>query len=149
MIVYNLKCRKDHVFEAWFRDSATYDAQAAAGELACPTCGNRGIEKALMAPRLGKSEKGRPPVDAKAEQKAVMETQQAGEAMKALSELRQKIEQNFDYVGPKFAEEARKIHYGETDSRNIYGETSSEDAEALKEEGIGFGRIPWVPDHDA
>ena len=152
MIVFNLKCRKDHVFEAWFRDSASYDAQEKAGDLACPTCGSRKIEKALMAPRLGKSGKSKQLVPVKPEttnQKAVMETQEAGETMKALRELREKIEQNCDYVGPSFAEEARKIHYGETDPRGIYGETSSEDAEALTEEGVSFGRIPWAPDHDS
>jgi hypothetical protein len=149
MIVFNLKCRKDHVFEAWFRDSASYDAQAEAGDLACPTCGSREIEKALMAPRLGRSGKSGHPGGGEPNQKAVMETQQAGEAMKALRGLREKIERTCDYVGPSFAEEARKIHYGETDPRNIYGETSSEDAEALKEEGVSFGRVPWAPDRDS
>ncbi len=149
MIVFNLQCRKNHVFEAWFRDSSAYDEQAEAGELACPTCGSRKIEKALMAPRLGPSGKSGHPVDEEPGQKAVMETQQAGEAMNALRELREKIERNCDYVGPSFAEEARKIHYGETDPRSIYGETSSEDAEALKEEGVSFGRVPWVPDRDS
>ena len=147
MIVYNLKCRKDHVFEAWFRDSATYDEQAAAGALACPTCGNRKIEKALMAPRLSKGTAGNdgPAVT----QKAAMETKKVGEVKKALGELRQKIEANFDYVGPSFAEEARKIHYGEADARNIYGETSDDQAKALSEEGVDFGRIPWVPREDS
>ncbi len=147
MIVYNLKCRKDHVFEAWFRDSATYEKQEAAGALACPTCGNRKIEKALMAPRLSKgTAKDDGPVMT---HKAAMETKKAGEVKKALGELRQKIEENFDYVGPRFAEEARKIHYGEADSRNIYGETSDEQAEALSEEGVDFGQIPWVPREDS
>ena len=149
MIVFNLKCRKDHVFEAWFRGSASYDRQAEDGELSCPTCGSRKIEKALMAPRLGRSGKSGHPVEGEPNQKAVMETQRAGEAMKALRELREKIERNCDYVGPVFAEEARKIHYGETDPRSIYGETSNEDAEALKEEGVSFGRVPWAPDHDS
>ena len=149
MIVYNLKCRKDHVFEAWFRDSAAYDEQAAGGKLACPTCGSGKVEKALMAPRLGKSENDAQPAAKKAVQMAAKETQQAGEAMKVLRELRRKIEDNFDYVGPGFAEEARKIHYREAEARNIYGETSEQDAEALKEEGVGFGRIPWVPRQDS
>ena len=149
MIVFNLTCRKNHVFEAWFRDTASYDGQAEAGDLACPTCGSRKIEKALMAPRLGRPGKGGHAVDGEPNQKAVMETQQAGEAMKALRGLREKIEKNCDYVGPSFAEEARKIHYGETDPRSIYGETSNEDAEALKEEGVSFGRVPWAPDNDS
>jgi hypothetical protein len=84
-----------------------------------------------------------------ASEKAVMETEQAGQMMKALAEVRRKIEENFDHVGPAFAEEARKIHYGEADPRNIYGETSDEDAEALREEGVSFGRIPWAPRQDS
>jgi hypothetical protein len=150
MIVYNLKCRKDHLFEAWFRDSAAYDEQATAGVLSCPICGNRKVEKALMAPRLSKgaakTEDAAPVVPS---EKAVMETEQAGQMMKALAEVRRKIEENFDHVGPAFAEEARRIHYGEADPRNIYGETSNEEAEELREEGVSFGRIPWAPRQDS
>ena len=145
MIVYNLKCRRNHLFEAWFRSSAAYDEQAAAGVISCPICGTRKVEKALMAPRLskgaGKAENEALPAD---HQKAIVETETSGEVMKAMSELRQKIEDNFDHVGPQFAEEARKIHYGEADPRNIYGETSDEEAEALREEGVRFGRVPWA-----
>jgi len=152
MIVYNLKCRKDHLFEAWFRDSSAYDEQATAGVLSCPFCGSRKVEKALMAPRLSKGAakvEEAAPVPVAASEKAVMETEQAGQMMKALAEVRRKIEENFDHVGPAFAEEARKIHYGEADPRNIYGETSDEDAEALREEGVSFGRIPWAPRQDS
>lgn len=149
MIVYNLKCRRDHLFEAWFRDSAAYDEQAAAGIVSCPICGTRKVEKALMAPRLSKgarrSEEAAPtPAQQSDHQKAIVETEKSGEVMKAMAELRQKIEENFDHVGPQFAEEARKIHYGEADPRNIYGETSDEEAEALREEGVRFGRVPWA-----
>ncbi len=144
MIVYDLRCRKDHVFEAWFCDSAAYEAQAAAGWVACPVCGSKKIAKAPMAPRLAKGGTGGTARDA-----AETETAQAAEAMGALRELRRKIEENCDYVGPGFAEEARKIHYGETDARNIYGETSDGEAEALHEEGVSFQRIPWAPRHDS
>lgn len=139
MIKYELKCRKDHVFEGWFQDSATYDKQAAAGEIACPVCNSRKISKAPMAPSIARSKAERSADEAK--QKAVM--------MKALRELRDHVEKNADYVGDKFAEEARKIHYGETDERNIYGETSKDEAEALAEEGIDVAMIPWVPRGDA
>lgn len=150
MIVYNLKCRKAHLFEAWFRDSAAFDEQAAGGVLSCPVCGSRKVEKALMAPRLSKGA-GKAEGDAPAprQEKALMETEKAGRTMKALAELRQKIEENFDHVGPRFAEEARKIHYGEADPRNIYGDSSDEEAEALREEGVEFGRIPWLPRQDS
>jgi hypothetical protein len=144
MIVYDLKCRKGHGFEAWFRDSAAYDAQVGAGGVACPLCGSKKVEKAPMAPRLAKGGTG-----GEASDPVESESAQAAEAMKALRDLRQKVEENCDYVGPGFAEEARKIHYGETDARNIYGETSDEEAEALSEEGVSFGRIPWAPRQDS
>ncbi len=169
MILYDLKCRKDHVFETWFRDSAAYEEQVAAGAIACPTCGSRKIEKAVMAPRLAKGAraadnaegeaKGEPgggpsggpsggPGDGMA-MRAVKGTAEAAELMGQLRALRQKVEENCDYVGGKFAEEARKIHYGEEDPRNIYGETSDEQAEELHEEGVTFSRIPWAPRHNS
>ena len=161
MIVYDLKCRKDHVFETWFRDSAAYEEQVAAGAIACPVCGSKKIEKALMAPRLARG--GRAGDDAAGEAKggagsgpgggmamrAVKGTAEAAELMGQLRELRQKVEETCDYVGGNFAEEARKIHYGEQDPRNIYGETSDQQAKELHEEGVTFNRIPWAPRHDS
>ena len=81
--------------------------------------------------------------------RAVKGTAEAAELMGQLRELRQKVEDNCDYVGGNFAEEARKIHYGEEDPRNIYGETSDKQAEELREEGVTFNRIPWAPRHDS
>ena len=77
--------------------------------------------------------------------KAMREVEQSAKMRRALQELRRQVEESFDYVGPEFAEEARKIHYGETDERPIYGETSEEEAEALEEEGVSVSRIPWLP----
>lgn len=165
MILYDIKCRKDHVFETWFRDSAAFEEQAAAGAIACPVCGSRKVEKALMAPRLARSgparddaksgpgggargEPGGGPGGKMATQ-MVEGTAEAAELMGQLRELRQKVEENCDYVGGNFAEEARKIHYGEQDPRNIYGETSDQQAEELHEEGVTFNRIPWAPRHDS
>ncbi len=161
MILYDLKCRKDHVFETWFRDSAAYDEQVAAGAISCPTCGSRKVEKALMAPRLARSGRNRDKAEGgaggeprggpegKMATRAVMETAESAELMGQLRTLRQKVEENCDYVGGEFAEEARKIHYGEKDARNIYGETSDEQAKELHEEGVTFNRIPWAPRHDS
>ncbi len=169
MILYDLRCRKGHVFEAWFRDSAAYDDQAEAGGVACPTCGSKKVEKAPMAPRLSKggaetgeaqraeahsTETERAEAQTaetgtvKAET-AKAETAKAAEAMRALRGLRRKVEDNCDYVGPRFAEEARKIHYGESDAHNIYGETSDEEAKELRDEGVAFTRIPWAPRQDS
>ncbi|WP_341705272.1 DUF1178 family protein [Ferrovibrio sp.] len=139
MIKYELKCRKDHVFEGWFYDSAAYDEQAAGGKIVCPVCNSRKISKAPMAPRISRPKSEQAADEVK--QKAVM--------MKALRELRDHVEKNADYVGEQFAEEARKIHYGETDQRNIYGEASRDEAEELAEEGIDVAMIPWVPRGDA
>ena len=143
MILYNLRCRKDHTFEVWFRDSSFYEAQREAGELRCPVCGSRKVEKAIMAPRLAS---GTPSSAAPEEVPSAGTPDEAAvKAREALLELRQKIEQSCDYVGPSFAEEARKMHYGEVEERGIYGESSAKDAEALSEEGIEVHQIPWLP----
>lgn len=139
MIKYELKCRKDHVFEAWFYDSATYDKQATSGKVVCPVCNSRKVEKAPMAPRIGKS-KG---------EIAVAEAKELAKVRQALTELRDHVEKNADYVGEQFAEEARKIHYGEADKRNIYGEATPDEAKELAEEGVDVAMIPWLPRGDA
>ncbi len=142
MIVYDLRCRKSHGFEAWFRDSAAYDEQAAAGKVTCPTCGSRRVEKAPMAPRVAKARGSDSPAPDR-------EEKMQGALMRAAREIRRKVEESCDYVGPEFAEEARKIHYGETDARGIYGETSDDEARDLSEEGVEFGRIPWPTRQDS
>jgi hypothetical protein len=161
MILFELRCDKDHHFEGWFRDGKGYEAQTKAGKLVCPVCGSRRIEKAMMAPRIGKGARAAAgkaettnlpvpapaPVPASAPVPAAMPSEM--KAVQMLRELRKQIEANCDYVGPQFAEEARKIHYGETEARGIYGETSAEEAEALDEEGIEFARVPWVPRQDS
>ena len=137
MIVFDLKCTNDHVFEGWFRDSKTFERQAKKSQVVCPTCGDTGVEKALMAPNITASRT-----------KAAAETQKAREAMAMLSQLRNHVERNFDYVGADFAEEARKIHHGESEQREIYGEASDDDATSLNEEGIKVAKIPWLPRAD-
>ena len=145
MIVYDLVCSNEHEFESWFQDSAAYDKLRKARKVVCPICGDAKISKALMAPAVtGAKKKGDTNKAISADA-----APQMGQYMAAIKELRQQVEQNCDYVGEKFPEEARKIHYGETEKRNIYGEASESDAEALSEEGIEFNRIPWAPDPDA
>jgi len=136
MIVFDLKCSAGHGFEAWFKDGATFDKQVAAATVQCPECGDTAVEKALMAPKVGKGSAAR---------QARMEAQVKG----MLRTMRKAVETNCDYVGPRFAEEARKIHYGQTEARGIYGEASDTEAKSLREEGIEFGRLPWVPREDA
>ncbi len=138
MILFNLRCGEDHTFEAWFRDGATYERQSAVGEVVCPVCGVTQIEKAPMAPRLATSA-------SRNERDVEMAQQIRG----AFAELRNHVEKSCDYVGADFAEEARKIHYGEEKKRNIYGEASSEEAKELVDEGVAFGRIPWSQRSDS
>jgi hypothetical protein len=151
MILYQLQCEAEHAFEAWFRDSAAYDDQADGGMLACPACGSVTISKALMAPRIGGTRQNTLPenLPAKVDAKEVQVSAEAIELRKQLVGIRKKIEESCDYVGPNFAEEARKIHYGEADSKGIYGETSADEAKALKDEGIEFGAVPWLPKENA
>jgi hypothetical protein len=150
MILYSLCCSKDHGFEAWFRNSDAFDKQAKKGVVSCPVCGDTKVRKAIMAPRIAKgaSKKSeQPPVPAPQvpAQAPAANHVMAPQMREMLQELRKHVEANCDYVGDEFAEEARKIHYGETEERGIYGEASDADAEALQEEGIEVGRIPWLP----
>jgi len=157
MIVFDLKCSCGHVFEAWFADSAAFEKQAKRGDVSCAVCGDTKVEKALMAPNLAPSGKGKSdskdaPGDG-ARTSAVAATPEhspeVAEVYKALRAARKVIENNFDNVGDKFAEEARKIHYGETEKRNIYGDATPGDARELKEEGVEFDLLPWLPPRDS
>jgi hypothetical protein len=134
MILFELRCSQGHAFEAWFRDGATYDQQAAAGAIACAICGDGKVGKALMAPAVATGPK--------------LDPERAAAAMRALRQVQDHIEKNFDHVGPRFAEEARKMHYGEADKRSIYGEANAVEAKELRDEGIEVGQIPWLPRHD-
>ena len=139
MILFDLKCANDHVFEAWFKDSETFERQAEDAEIVCPVCGDSGVEKALMAPRIGKGDR----------EIATKAAEHAKRYAAFASEVRRRVEDNCDYVGPKFSEEARKIHHGEVEKRNIYGDASKEEAKELREEGIEISQMPWVPRHDS
>jgi hypothetical protein len=141
MIVYSLSCKNDHTFEAWFKDSNACDEQVADAKIACPVCGSKKIEKALMAPNVATSRK--------AEAAAKKQMMATGEALKMLGEIRRQVEENCDYVGENFAEEARKIHYGETEKRDIYGEATKDEATKLKDEGVEVQQIPWLPNQDS
>jgi hypothetical protein len=151
MIVFDLKCRRDHVFEAWFKSGSAYESQRAAGKIACPECGSAKITKAPMAPRLARRQEIAPRQDVAVvdhETAASSEAAGAGLARETLRRLRRTVEANCENVGDRFAEEARKIHYGETARRDIYGEASDDDAVALADEGVEFHRLPW-PREDA
>lgn len=157
MIHYQLRCAAEHEFDGWFRDSAAFEAQAEAGFVECPTCGERRVMRALMAPSVPRKGNARqapvPPEQPEQreppKQVAVAPPPMPAELRAALQRLRAEVEKRCDYVGPNFAEEARRIYRGESDKRGIYGETTSEQAEALADEGIEVAKIPWVPVSDA
>ena len=161
MILYRLRCSKGHEFESWFKDSKTYERQEKKSLIGCAVCGEAKVSRAPMAPRLNKGGgKGAKTVEvekpaeakpapaapsAEQQQMAALSRHMPKELREALLKVRAEVEKNCEHVGDKFAEEARKIHYGESDKRGIYGETSDEEAEALADEGIEFGRLPWIP----
>jgi hypothetical protein len=154
MILYRLKCKKGHGFEAWFASSAAYDKQAKRGQLSCPKCGSAQVAKAPMAPRItkrGKAKGGEKPVEkpAEAPKPETRRVAAHGELESAMRKLRAEIEAKSEYVGPRFSEEARKIHYEEVPARGIHGEATADEAKALSEEGIEFFPLPILPeDHN-
>lgn len=146
MIHYALRCEAEHGFEGWFKDSAAFEKMAKRGLVECPHCGSTRVERALMAPAIGAAAKAKgrsKPAPKPAEAKAATGPMPA-QMVAMLQRLRAEVEKNCDYVGSSFADEARKIHEGEAEARGIYGEATPEEAEALKEDGIGFETIPWV-----
>jgi hypothetical protein len=167
MIRYALTCDKGHEFESWFQNSAAYDKQARHGLVTCPICNSAKVEKTIMAPRVvGAKKRGAaatpgsapaaaeisPPAEAptsppaEAPTPVAMVSPQERELRNKLRELREHLIKNADYVGQKFPEEARKMHYGEIEHRSIYGEASPDQARELHEEGIEFHPLPVLPD---
>jgi hypothetical protein len=161
VIHYALVCADGHAFESWFANSAAYDKQLKRGLVACPHCGSSKVEKAIMAPALARTDKrvksAAPKVAASSEPPAAGEetatkapvamlSGEERELRAKLKELHDHLTRNADYVGPKFPEEARRMHYGEIEHRSIYGEASLEDAKSLHEDGIEFYPLPHLPD---
>ena len=161
MIRYSLVCEKQHDFESWFKNSAAYDKQAKRGLVTCPACGSAKVEKALMAPSLGRGSRkgaGAPAPElrrrrrlrrqrrAETKTPVAMVSPQEHEFRAKLKELRDHLTKNADNVGGKFPEEARKMHYGEIEHRSIYGEASPQEAKELLEEGVEFHPLPVLPD---
>lgn len=144
MIRYDLICDMGHEFDGWFRDSAGFDAQAGRGLVACSVCGSAKIEKQLMAPGIPTKSNRKPEAPQKMLAGPIDARTQA--LMRMMREMRKTVEANAEYVGDKFADKARKIHYRETDERGIYGEVTPEDAEALIEEGIEVHPLPRLPE---
>jgi hypothetical protein len=130
MILYQLQCADGHAFEAWFKDSSAYDRQEKRGEVHCPVCSSSEVGKAIMAPHVASSS------TRESDAGETRARQVAREILMAMGQLRKEVEKNCEYVGERFADEARAIHYGEAPERGIYGEASQEEAKALHEEEI-------------
>jgi hypothetical protein len=167
MIHYALRCGGGHEFDGWFKDSASFDLQADSGLLDCPICANTDVQRAMMAPRLRTGSPAAapaepapapaaPPADAA---KTAPEPTKAvalppsnqilpDQVRAMLQRVRAEVEKNCEYVGPRFATAARRIHDGADPPRAIYGEATPDEAEMLAEDGIEVARIPWVPRAD-
>ena len=136
MIRYALACEHGHEFEGWFGSSGDYDDQLARGLLECPVCATRAVRKQIMAPAVsGTKKRGEPITDAPA--RAMM--------MEAMGRVRAHVEQNFDYMGDRFADEARAIHEGRSEERGIYGEATPKEVRALVEDGVPVAPLPGAP----
>ncbi|MCC6001725.1 MAG: DUF1178 family protein [Pararhodobacter sp.] len=139
MIRYSLKCDKGHDFDSWFASSAAYDSLRGAGHLSCPVCGSTQVDKALMAPAVSVAETAAPaPLSDSAPS-----PQQAVAAR--LAALRRHVEENSDYVGMEFVQEARAIHAGDAPERAIWGEARLDEAKALIDEGVPVAPLPFGP----
>lgn len=153
MIHYSLACDQAHPFEAWFRSSADFDRQAEAGLLSCPHCGSGKVAKALMAPAVRLQPTRTEPVPAalpvpatETPVPAALVPPEARAFVEKLRELKAKLLEGSENVGGKFADEARKIHYGEAPARAVHGEATPEQARELIEEGVGILPLPVLPD---
>ena len=149
MISFDLRCPHDHVFEAWFSNSDAYEEQAKAGELLCPICGSVELEKSLMSPNLSAGGDRAPSAPKTQLPAATGGSEKGAELMRLARAVRDQVEQNFVHVGAGFAEEAKKIHFGETEHRDIYGEMTPDEAVDLRDDGVEFGVLPWPTKEDA
>ncbi|MDP2765144.1 MAG: DUF1178 family protein [Brevundimonas sp.] len=136
MIRYALQCDGGHAFEAWFGASADYDDQAERGLVECPHCGSRGVSKQIMAPAVAGTRKSALSADPARLQTLMRQ---------AAREVRSHVEANFDYVGDAFAREARDIHEGRSEKREIYGEATPTEVKKLKDDGVPCAALPPLP----
>ena len=151
MIRYNLRCDRGHAFESWFQSSSAYDSQVKRKLVSCPNCGSAKVEKAIMAPQIGKKGRARAaePNTEAATSPIISATPlmmaQEAELRAKIKELRDHVTKNADNVGEKFPDEARKMHYGDIEHRPIYGEASPDEARSLIDEGIEVSPLPVLP----
>jgi len=138
LIQYSLHCSKGHHYDAWFKNAAAFDEQRGRGIVTCAVCGDASIEKAPMAPAVARTDSARVSLSSA--------HPDAAKFRELLRAYRQKVTSEADYVGDRFAEEARKIHFEEVEQRGIYGEATRDEVVALAEEGIEFMPLPDLPE---
>ena len=138
MIQYALQCSKGHRYDAWFKSAAAYDEQRARGIVTCAICGESHVEKAPMAPAVARTDHERVPLSSA--------HPQAQKFREMLREYRNRVTSEADYVGNRFAEEARKIHFEEAEARGIYGEATRDEVAALHDDGVDFLPLPDLPE---
>lgn len=136
MIKYALACEHAHEFEGWFGSSSDYDDQAARGLVECPVCASRMVKKQIMAPAVAGTKK---------REIGAVNPQMRDMMLDAMGKVRRHVEENFDYVGDSFAKEARDIHEGKSEERDIYGEATAKEVKALVEDGIKVAPLPAKP----
>ncbi|OIP88005.1 MAG: hypothetical protein AUK37_00265 [Rhodobacterales bacterium CG2_30_65_12] len=141
MIRYALKCPRNHRFESWFQSAAAFDALLAAGQLACPTCGAPEVEKSLMSPDVRPARAATAAVEAETPHPLAAKS----ERERAVAALKARVEATGDYVGLRFAREARAMHEGSAPERPIYGEARADEARALIEDGVPVAPLPFTP----
>jgi hypothetical protein len=146
MIKYALACEQAHEFESWFPSSEAFETQRKRGFVTCPFCNSPKVEKQIMAPSVARTDKASPAATPEQPQPVAVLSDQERELRAALRALREHVVKNAEDVGKGFVDEARKMHYGETEERSIYGEADMEEARALLEEGIDVLPLPVVPD---
>ncbi len=151
MIRYNLVCEAAHAFECWFPSSDSYEEQVSRGLVACPSCGDTKVTKAMMAPSVARRDRTPVPVPA-AETTPVLEapvpmiSEPERKIREMIKALHAHVAANSEHVGERFSAEARKIHYGEAENRSIHGQASLAEARALLEEGIDVAPLPPLPE---
>lgn len=143
MILFDLICKNHHQFEAWFPSSDQYEVQRKKGLIKCPYCNTTSVKKSLMAPSIKLSN------EKKYNEKKVIQSQYDNEMLKQIKKIKNYVNNSTEDVGQDFAEEARKIYYGETKARPIRGEATQEETKSLNEEGVPFSRLPWSSKEDA
>lgn len=137
MIRFTLACAGDHEFEGWFRDNAAFERQVADGQVSCPVCADTAVRKAVMAPAISRGAEAAERAKAK-----------LGAMMQAMRQVRQHVETNFEHVGDRFADEARRIHQGEAEKRDIWGQATPAEAKELRDEGVPVAPLPDPPKLD-